>query len=199
MPLPAASGTTGMHMHPGTGLGRPLGRRGLSHCRYSKAAARHVDAQTSVSFSVSPATLSCPRCGAGMVRRMARRGRNAGSSFWGCSRYPNVQRHPKRLSAVLDRLSRGHTLATPRLISIISPRAHRHRLCHDASLRVNMITSWPTVSTFVTWQPSALADWRRGPVSGSFRTVSRFQRENSRFPQISQSVTREANRCALPA
>ncbi|WP_338828331.1 topoisomerase DNA-binding C4 zinc finger domain-containing protein [Bradyrhizobium sp. 27S5] len=30
----------------------------------------------------------CPRCGSAMVRRTARRGRNAGGAFWGCSRYP---------------------------------------------------------------------------------------------------------------
>jgi hypothetical protein len=30
---------------------------------------------------------SCPRCGSPMVRRTARRGRNAGNQFWG-SRYP---------------------------------------------------------------------------------------------------------------
>jgi len=33
-------------------------------------------------------TVSCPRCQAAMVRRMAKRGPNAGSSFWGCSQYP---------------------------------------------------------------------------------------------------------------
>lgn len=31
---------------------------------------------------------NCPRCGSPMRRRMARRGRQAGRSFWGCSRYP---------------------------------------------------------------------------------------------------------------
>ena len=31
---------------------------------------------------------SCPRCGTTMTRRLARRGRNAGGYFWGCSRYP---------------------------------------------------------------------------------------------------------------
>lgn len=30
----------------------------------------------------------CPKCGAGMVRRQARRGRNAGNEFWGCSQFP---------------------------------------------------------------------------------------------------------------
>ena len=31
----------------------------------------------------------CPKCGSPMVLRTARRGRNAGNSFWGCSDYPN--------------------------------------------------------------------------------------------------------------
>ena len=31
---------------------------------------------------------SCPKCGAAMARRTARRGANAGNQFWGCSTYP---------------------------------------------------------------------------------------------------------------
>jgi restriction system protein len=31
---------------------------------------------------------SCPRCGSGMVRRVARQGANTGREFWGCSTYP---------------------------------------------------------------------------------------------------------------
>ncbi len=34
---------------------------------------------------------SCPECGAPMRLRVARRGLNAGSSFWGCSRYPSCK------------------------------------------------------------------------------------------------------------
>lgn len=30
----------------------------------------------------------CPKCGSKMVQRTARKGRNAGNTFWGCSRYP---------------------------------------------------------------------------------------------------------------
>jgi len=30
----------------------------------------------------------CPQCGADMVRRVARRGANAGGAFWGCSKFP---------------------------------------------------------------------------------------------------------------
>jgi hypothetical protein len=33
-------------------------------------------------------TKHCPKCGAAMVLRTARRGLNAGSQFWGCSTYP---------------------------------------------------------------------------------------------------------------
>ena len=42
----------------------------------------------STSTSSTMATPSCPRCASTMVRRVARRGRNAGGSFWGCSRFP---------------------------------------------------------------------------------------------------------------
>jgi restriction system protein len=31
---------------------------------------------------------SCPKCGSPMVRRTAKRGENAGASFWGCTQYP---------------------------------------------------------------------------------------------------------------
>jgi restriction system protein len=31
----------------------------------------------------------CPKCGGKMVKRVARRGVNAGKEFWGCEKYPN--------------------------------------------------------------------------------------------------------------
>ena len=34
---------------------------------------------------------SCPRCGASMIQRVARRGANAGYKFWGCSQYPSCR------------------------------------------------------------------------------------------------------------
>lgn len=39
---------------------------------------------------VAPASAQpgCPKCGCGMVRRIARTGNNAGGSFWGCSTFP---------------------------------------------------------------------------------------------------------------
>lgn len=39
----------------------------------------------SVSSSAPPA---CPQCGSAMVRRVARKGSNAGGEFWGCSNFP---------------------------------------------------------------------------------------------------------------
>lgn len=34
---------------------------------------------------------TCPKCGAPMIQRTARKGANAGNSFWGCSRYPECR------------------------------------------------------------------------------------------------------------
>lgn len=33
----------------------------------------------------------CPRCGSRLVIRTARRGRNIGNKFWGCSSYPKCR------------------------------------------------------------------------------------------------------------
>lgn len=48
--------------------------------------------------SVTPAAqgkaddqMICPRCGAPMKRRTAKKGTNAGKEFWGCSRYPQCK------------------------------------------------------------------------------------------------------------
>ena len=35
--------------------------------------------------------LSCPKCDAPMVRRVAKRGKNAGNEFWGCSTFPECR------------------------------------------------------------------------------------------------------------
>lgn len=43
-----------------------------------------------------PWLCSCPKCGSEMVRRVAKRGANAGNAFWGCVKYPrcNGTRNP---------------------------------------------------------------------------------------------------------
>ncbi len=45
-------------------------------------------APTASSATETAATPDCPRCGAPMTRRTARRGPTAGKAFWGCTRYP---------------------------------------------------------------------------------------------------------------
>lgn len=32
---------------------------------------------------------NCPKCGKPMIKRMAKKGQNAGNAFWSCSDYPN--------------------------------------------------------------------------------------------------------------
>lgn len=44
---------------------------------------------TTEEVAVPPKT--CPRCGADLVLRTAKRGANAGNSFWGCSNYPKCK------------------------------------------------------------------------------------------------------------
>jgi restriction system protein len=55
-----------------------------------KARAGAVPASASPTRSPASADASpaCPQCSAPMVRRMAKKGANAGSQFWGCSKFP---------------------------------------------------------------------------------------------------------------
>ena len=39
----------------------------------------------------TPVSSSCPRCGNGLVRRRARKGKNAGNEFYGCSTFPKCR------------------------------------------------------------------------------------------------------------
>lgn len=41
--------------------------------------------------AASTAPPACPACGQAMVRRLARRGANAGQAFWGCTGYPGCR------------------------------------------------------------------------------------------------------------
>lgn len=57
-------------------------------------ASAHMSAapMTANSFTTPPLPPpSCPKCGAAMVMRTAKKGANAGSQFWGCSRYPECR------------------------------------------------------------------------------------------------------------
>jgi restriction system protein len=41
--------------------------------------------------TLSPVVPSCPKCGGTMVERVARKGTNAGATFWGCTEYPQCR------------------------------------------------------------------------------------------------------------
>lgn len=43
------------------------------------------------SAAAPAAAVACPVCGSAMVKRTAGKGVNAGSQFWGCSRYPGCR------------------------------------------------------------------------------------------------------------
>jgi restriction system protein len=42
-------------------------------------------------LSIQPAAPTCPICQSEMIRRTAKRGSNAGNTFWGCSQYPQCR------------------------------------------------------------------------------------------------------------
>jgi hypothetical protein len=54
----------------------------------------------------------CPRCGGTLVIRLARRGRNVGNEFWGCSSWPDchyaasLETHPQA-EPVFESYARG--------------------------------------------------------------------------------------------
>ncbi len=53
---------------------------------------RHPEPASTKTSAVKPdQTPACPTCGAAMKVRTAQRGQNAGSQFWGCSRYPDCK------------------------------------------------------------------------------------------------------------
>src|SRR5437016_12778573 len=64
--------------------------RGL--IRVIRSARNRSQAQKSAANTDSSETVPhCPVCNALMVKRLARRGLSAGSTFWGCSNYPKCR------------------------------------------------------------------------------------------------------------
>lgn len=55
------------------------------------AAVQAASLQSTPTMSPAPTSPVCPRCGAGMVRRVASRGPRTGQPFWGCSKYPSCK------------------------------------------------------------------------------------------------------------
>ncbi|WP_415904901.1 restriction endonuclease [Neptuniibacter sp. QD48_55] len=63
----------------GEGLARMLGRE------------LEVSSEGIPKDRFEPSAVKCPKCGSDMVKRVAKRGQNAGNEFWGCSRFPKCR------------------------------------------------------------------------------------------------------------
>ena len=61
--------------------------------RLTEETPQAAESEQSATDNVEPAPSvpQCPRCGAPMVKRQATKGANAGSEFWGCSRFPHCR------------------------------------------------------------------------------------------------------------
>jgi Topoisomerase DNA binding C4 zinc finger len=64
--------------------------RGLIRVIRSSRNKRQTE-KSAINTNSSETVPHCPVCNALMVKRLARRGLNAGSSFWGCSNYPKCR------------------------------------------------------------------------------------------------------------
>ena len=51
-----------------------------------------------IEFQPSHVVNACPKCSSKMVKKVARKGKNAGNAFWGCSAYPKC-RHTEAINA----------------------------------------------------------------------------------------------------
>jgi restriction system protein len=63
---------------------------GSGLARLLEAAGHNPESVMTAPIAASGAVV-CPRCGRPMVRRIARRGPNAGQAFWGCGDYPQCR------------------------------------------------------------------------------------------------------------
>lgn len=75
----------------GVPLRRFTVKRGYSVEDVRAALTAGDEPQADVPAAVPDAAPKCPKCGAVMVRRVAKSGANAGNEFWGCPNYPKCK------------------------------------------------------------------------------------------------------------
>ena len=63
----------------------------IKQAKQSMAATAQPTRKPQLATPKAVAVTSCPLCSAGMVKRTARNGGNAGSEFWGCSTFPKCR------------------------------------------------------------------------------------------------------------
>ena len=59
--------------------------------RINKARIAARDAKKNPSQATNEEAPQCPKCGAAMVKRLAKKGRNAGNAFWSCPHWPECE------------------------------------------------------------------------------------------------------------
>ena len=63
----------------------------IKQAKQAMAVAKPQGAKQPMAQPSGTLSISCPQCGAEMVRRTARKGGNAGAEFWGCSKFPTCR------------------------------------------------------------------------------------------------------------
>ena len=71
-----------------TGIELVSGKQLARRVRNTQSAIHTTDNGSETDQAPIPVTHSCPECGSDMVRRVARRGENAGNTFLGCPHWP---------------------------------------------------------------------------------------------------------------
>ncbi|MCC5845912.1 MAG: NERD domain-containing protein [Verrucomicrobia bacterium] len=82
---PVFDGDQLQHIHQSIQTGRLEPTRQTQRLHVKNLQARHETPAEPIVESADPV---CPKCGAAMILRTARKGANAGNSFWGCGTYP---------------------------------------------------------------------------------------------------------------
>lgn len=79
-------------------------------------------------------TPNCPKCGSKMIKRMARKGPNAGNYFYGCSKWPNCNGTININDSVRQNVRPTSTLQKPEANTTASPTTDNRPYTNIASL-----------------------------------------------------------------
>ncbi|WP_136524324.1 restriction endonuclease [Geomonas ferrireducens] len=95
-------------------------------------AVRNVVPTPSQANVAPPVAQQCPKCGAAMQVRVARKGSNAGQKFWGCSTYPKC--NGTQVFAVAGPAPKSADVA------VVQPKGEQKRNCPDCGTELVLRT-----------------------------------------------------------
>lgn len=141
--------------------GRKL--RGMIDVAQKRDLSRITDPTLTVSAVSEPP--SCPQCGSGTIKRMARQGSKVGKEFWGCERYPKCKG-----TRPLEKVSTETSAERPEPVIAMpaSPRKER-KTCpnYGTELVVRRFMSGPRDGTEFLACLSCKKGWPVGAAQGS--------------------------------